>query len=119
MELSVVHREGRYQERCHSHVVMELTQDLEGKGYHVYLDNIYASPALCKYLFTKGFESCGTLRLDKKGVPAWFRKAPLKKGEVFTFIDAPVMGLKWHDKRVVALLTTIHDDSLISKSQWK
>ena len=33
-----------------------------------------------------------------------------------TYNDAPVMGLKWHDKRV---LTTMHDDSLISKSRWK
>ena len=103
-----------------THVVMELTQDLEGKGYHVYMDNFYASPAMCKHLFTNGFGSCGTLRLDKKGVPAWFRKAPLIKGEVtVTYNDAPVMGLKWHDKRAVALLTTIHDDSLISKSRWK
>ena len=46
-------------------------------------------------------------------------KAPLQKGEVVTYNDAPVMGMKWHDKCVVALLTTIHDDSLISKSQWK
>ena len=38
-----------------THVVMELTQHLEEKGNHVYMDNMYASPALCKYLFTKGF----------------------------------------------------------------
>ena len=31
-----------------------------------------------------------------------------------TYNDAPVMGLTWHDKRV---LTTMHDDSLISKSR--
>ena len=34
-----------------THVVMELMKVLEGKGYHVYMDNFYASPALCKYLF--------------------------------------------------------------------
>ena len=41
------------------------------------------------------------------------------KGVVITYNDAPAMGLKWHDKPVVALLTTIHNDSLISKSRWK
>ena len=102
-----------------THVVMELTQELQGKGYHVYMDNFYASPGLCKYFYAKGFGSCGTLRLDRKGVPKWFRTATVIKGEVLTYNDAPVMGLKWHDKCVVSLLTTIHDDSMISKSRWK
>ena len=82
-------------------MVTEITQELVGKGYYVYMDNFYASPG---FVYAKGFGSCGTLRLDRKGVPAWFRTATLKKGEIVIYNDAPVMGLKWHDKRVVALL---------------
>ena len=56
--------------------------------------NFYVSPALCKYLFSKGFGSCGAVPLDRKGIPAWYRKAALK---IVTYDDAPVMELKWHD----------------------
>lgn len=36
-----------------------------------------------------------------------------------TYDDVLVMGLKWHDKHLVALLTIIHDDNMISKSRWR
>ena len=40
--------------------MVELLSRLENKGYHVYFDNFYTSPTLCKYLLTFGFGSCGT-----------------------------------------------------------
>ena len=33
-------------------------------------------------------------------------------------IDDDVMALKWMDKRPVAMLTTVHDDSVITKQRW-
>ena len=101
-----------------THVVTELTHELEGNGYHVYMDNL-RQPRLVQIPLCQEVRNLWNLRLDRKGVPKWFRTATVKKGEVLTYNDAPVMGLKWHDKRVVSLLTTIHDDSMISKSRWK
>ena len=47
----------------------------------LYTDNLYASPALRKYISAKGFGICGK--------PAWLEKAPLKKGEIVTYNDMP------------------------------
>ena len=48
-------------------VVMELVNDqrLEQKGYIVYTDNFYSSPALFKALTDSGFGACGTARKDR------------------------------------------------------
>ena len=56
-------------------VVLDLVKNLAGKGHHVYFDNYYTSPTLCHKLHTSGFGCCGTLRLDRKGIPPSFRAA--------------------------------------------
>ena len=45
-----------------SHVVLSLSSDLFNKGYHIYFDNFYTSPDLCRMLFEKGCGSCGTVK---------------------------------------------------------
>ena len=100
-----------------THVVTELLKKLHGKGYHVYFDNFYTSPYLCKLLLSTGFGSCGTLRLDRKDVPKSFQKADVALGEVVHYKDGELMGLKWRDKRVVALLTTIHKEGTVTKQR--
>ena len=50
-----------------------------------------------------GFGSCGTVRINRKGIPKDFETCELKKGEVVTFCDGTVSGLKWMDKRPVAM----------------
>ena len=98
-------------------VVIGLLNGLENKGYHVYCDNYYTSPSLCKRLLTLGFGFCGTVRLDRRNIPETFKKAAPKKGEIVTYQDDQVFGLKWKDKRAVSMLSTIHDDSMISKER--
>ena len=45
-------------------------------------------------------------------------KAALKKGEtISTQIDSSMMVLKWMDKRPVVMLSTIHDDSFVTKKR--
>ena len=83
----------------------------------MYFDNFYTSPALCKRLLTLGFGGCGTVRLDRRNIPQSFKKAAPKKGEVATYRDGDVFGLKWLDKRFVSMLSTIHDDSMVSKER--
>ena len=52
----------------HSVVIRHL-EGLEGRGHHVYMDNFYSSPSLYKDLKDKGIGACGTVRLNRKGMP--------------------------------------------------
>eukprot|EP00731_Ephydatia_muelleri_P003594 Em0001g3594a len=97
------------------HVVMSLSQPLEGKGYHLYCDNFYTSPQLFADLIKAGFEACGTVRKNRKGLSDTFQSIKLSKGEVYSerILDDSVLCLKWQDKRDVLLLSTLHDESLV------
>ena len=98
-------------------VVVKLLEGLEGRGNHVYTDNFYSSPALFGDLRRLGFGACGTVRMNRQGVPTEM-KAALKKGEtISTQIDSSMMVLKWMDKRPVVMLSTIHDDSFVTKKR--
>ena len=54
---------------------MSLVQDLSNKRYHIYVDNFYTSPALFIDLHNHGFEACGTVRCDRKGLTKTFQTA--------------------------------------------
>ena len=98
-------------------VVLKLLEGLEGRGHHVYTDNYYSSPALFGDLRRLGFGACGTVRMNRRGVPAEMKTA-LKKGEtVSKDVDDSMMALKWMDKRPVVMLSTIHDDSFVTKKR--
>ena len=90
-----------------SRVVLSLSSDLFNKGY--------TSPDLCRMLFEKGCGSCGTVKLNRQGIPKSFQMKKLKKGEIATYKDGCVLGLKWMDKRQVAVLSTIHDCTIVDK----
>ena len=64
-------------------VVLDLLDDarLKNKGYRVFLDNFYSSPALLQDLLEEGFEACGTLRSNRKGIPEDVKTAKIRKGE--------------------------------------
>ena len=47
---------------------------------HLYTDNFFTSPELYSELHSRGFEACGTLRLNRHGVPPE-AKDNLQKGE--------------------------------------
>ena len=96
-----------------SNVVLSLTADLLGNGYNFFFDNFYRSPDLCKRLNEIGSGGSGTVRLNRKGIPDWFRKKNVQKCEVITYRDGCILGMKWMDKRVVSVLSTIDDKSMI------
>ena len=98
-------------------VVLELTKKLWHKGYHLYFDNFYTSPSLCSKLFNFGMGTCGTVRLNRRGIPKPFQTEKLKRGEVTSFQDGVITGIKWMDKRIVAVLSTIHGTSMSSVSR--
>ena len=98
-------------------VVLDLLTGLEDKGHLIYFDNFYTSPSLSKRLFKLGYGSCGTIGINHQGIPRDFQAAKLKKGETTTFRDGRILGLKWMDKRLVSIISTIHDDSMINKDR--
>lgn len=97
-------------------LVLRLVEGLENKGHHLYCDNYYTSPDLFLALKNLGFGACGTVRVNRRGVPASIKaKEKMQKGEIKSVSTDGVLALKWQDKRQVTILTTIHDSSTTVK----
>lgn len=58
-------------------IVMKLLQKCEllDKGHHVYTDNYYTSPELMDELFARETYSCGTCRVNRRGLPLALKEA--------------------------------------------
>ena len=98
-------------------VVLKLLEGLEHRGHHIYMDNYYTSPALFQDLRRLGFGACGTVRINRRGIPQAM-KSKLQKGEIISEkVDDKIIALKWMDKRPVTMLTTVHDDSVVTKQR--
>ena len=94
---------------------MSLVEGLEGKGHHIYTDNYYTGPALFRELRERGFGACGTVRVNRKGMPPEM-KATLPKGEVCAVpLEDSLLALKWADKRQVSMLSSVHNDDMMMK----
>ena len=78
--------------------------------------NYYTSPTLFTSLEQLGFGVCGTVCVNRCGMPKEVTAAKLKKGEMTTSeVKNGMLALKWQDKRAVVMLSTIHDDSWVTK----
>ena len=92
-------------------VVMQLMEDakLFDKGYIVYTDNWYSSPTLFHHLQSRKTAAIGTVRPNRKGMPALQVR---RKGDIaFQSSRTGLMALAWMDKKQVTLLSTIHQDA--------
>ena len=95
-------------------VVMKLVDPIKDRGHHVYMDNFYTSPQVFADLHANGFGACSTLRLNRRGLPPAIHQK-VRKGEKATIrLHTSMLAIKWMDKRPVTVLTTIHDDSVIT-----
>lgn len=92
-------------------VVLRLVEPICGLGHHMYMDNLYTSPALFSELCSRGFGACGTLRLNRRGIPPEAKGKLEKGGKRIIPVDETMHVVQWHDKRVVSILSTLHDDS--------
>ena len=92
-------------------VVLRLLAPICGRGHHLYTDNLYTSPGLFTELHVRGLEACGTLRLNRRGIPPEV-KASMQKGERRTVVVNDKMAVvQWRDKRIVSILSTLHSDT--------
>lgn len=87
-------------------VVMTLLAPYLGKGHVIYMDNWYNSPTLFQHLLSLGTGACGTVRANRKGMPTFTCK--MTKGQTEYKENGTQLAVKWHDKRDVHFLTTVH-----------
>lgn len=93
--------------------VLTLLEGYLDKGYCVTVDNFYNSPQLAEILIKRRTDIYGTLRINRKDVPADIKSKKLKKGELIAFQKGKIMIMKWQDKRPVAILSTIHSTEMV------
>lgn len=93
-------------------VVMKLMEQHLYKGHSLYTDNFYTSPSLSLHLFERQTNSCGTVRQNRKGMPKL--KLKLSKGETSWQSSDKLLALKWKDRRDVYMLTTMHENEIIT-----
>lgn len=92
-------------------VVNDLMQPYQNKGYHLYLDNFYTSPALFQSLYDREIYACGTLRAGRRGFPADIRidnPRQHDRGYSKWAMSGPILGQSWLDTKPVYFLSTIH-----------
>lgn len=65
------------------------------------------------------FGVCGIVKVDQQGMPIEMN-APKMGKATSKQIDSIVIALKWMDKRVVMMLSTIHNDSfvILERPSW-
>lgn len=93
-------------------LVATLMEPYLNKGHTLYTDNFYSSPRLSTFLFDNQTNSCGTVRANRKCMPNFQEK--LKKGEVAWRTGGNLLVLKWKDRREVTLITSFHENEIIS-----
>jgi hypothetical protein len=99
--------------------VMKLVEGLEGRGHNIYMDNYYSSPDLFLDLYDNGFGACGTVAVNRRGMPREWKNSQkgkqqsMKQGDIrFKNLNGPLNALQWKDKRTVTMLSTLHDSQV-------
>ena len=83
------------------------------QGYHVYMDNYYTSPELFDELELLGTYACGTVRKNREQVPKCLTENRCRQGEGIFRRRGNLVAMKWHDKRDVRMLSTIHTSQCV------
>lgn len=92
-------------------LVNGLLGNLKGHGRVLYMDNLYNSVALTTQLVREKVHVCGTLRTNR-GEPQEIKTANPAKGEVVAVQNGEVMVMAWKDKRIVKMVSTLHNDEM-------
>ncbi|KAM9296217.1 piggyBac transposable element-derived protein 4-like [Gastrophryne carolinensis] len=98
-------------------IVWELMTPLLGRGYHLYVDNFYSSIPLFRALYSLDTPACGTINLNRKGLPRSMLQKKLNRGESYALRSNELLAVKYMDKKNVIMLTTIHDESVMTVRQ--
>lgn len=94
-------------------VVVDLTEPLLEKGYHLYIDNWCSSVTLFNYIYEHRTQARGTIRINCRGFPEPVKQAKLRRGEVSAYRSGELLALKFKDKQDVTMLSTIHNKEMV------
>jgi len=100
-----------------SRIVLTLVEDLLDRGYQFFVDNFYSSPVLFLQLFQRNMYAVGTVRTGRRGMPATLR-TKIARGTMKVMYTQELMALKWHDKKEVTMLSTVHIDDTVEVSKY-
>lgn len=103
--------EGRQtEEGLGSRVVKDLTRNIQGNHHVIYMDNFFSSPELYEYLLERDTYCCGTVRMNRRGMPEAIKGLKLKeRGETVALQKGNLVATAWKDKKVVTYLSTNSD----------
>ena len=98
-------------------IVLDLSERLVGKSYHLYFDNFFSSVSLLIALLEKGLYACGTARQNYKDFPPALKMngksksemekhGLVKRGDYQMVKKDGVLAFLWRDNRVVTVLST-------------
>ena len=104
-----IRAEGNTVNSLGSKVVLDLAQDLFGKGYHLYFDNFFSSVELAKELLIHQTGMIATTRANRRHFPRQLRKVSQEQGQAKSVKVGNVECFAWQDKKQVNLLNTITD----------
>lgn len=100
-------------------VVITLAEDLLNEGRLLVTDNYYTSVSLARYLKQQKTDFCGTVRKNRRNLPAEVINAQLKKGEIAASQNECITVLKWKDQRDVLVLSTCHDHQMAMSTGFR
>jgi hypothetical protein len=95
-------------------VIMDLMEPYLNKGHRLFTDNFYSSPTLYEQLYEKKTLACGTVRQDRKGMPAELlknRTPAYTRGQSTFLKHNNLTVVRWKDKRDVFALSTFHGNA--------
>lgn len=78
-------------------VVKSMASPFLHKHRHAYFDNFFTGIGIMDYLLAQNTYACGTVRVNKKGLPPCVKKK-LKQGEIVKAQCGHLLFTKWHDK---------------------
>jgi len=92
-------------------VVNTLIKPYLNRGHKLFIDNWYSSPSLANYLHKRKTNVTGTVRKNRKGMPAL--SAKLKVGQTESQHTKNMLVVRWKDRRDVFMLTTQFEDKMV------
>src|SRR5689334_2431847 len=90
-------------------LVMHMLDGFNNRDHVLFMDNWFTSPAVIRALAERGILACGSVRLNRVGMPdkSLLNKSMLKKmkqWEVKHFSDEGMALVVWKDRNVVKIL---------------
>ena len=102
-------------------VVLNLCEDILGKGQKVFFDNYFTSLPILAHLRRNETWSCGTIRSNRKGLPAGLTdEKDLNRGDFdFRVSNDDITFFKWMDVKCVHVASNFHStkSTVVNRTQ--